>query len=76
MELEGPLPLLNSLEPGDVRAEVDVGEIDAEAADLDGEAVEVDAEVVVVAPRNITIREWRPASLSVTLTPLPTGDEG
>ncbi|MCY3655089.1 MAG: CdaR family protein [Chloroflexi bacterium] len=76
VELEGPLPLLNSLEPGDVRAEVDVGEIDAEAADLDGEAVEVDAEVVVVAPRNITIREWRPASLSVTLTPLPTGDEG
>ncbi len=66
--LEGPLPALNGLEPGDVVAEVDVGALDGDESGL--------AEVVVVAPRNITIREWRPALLSVTLTPLPTGDEG
>ena len=66
--LEGPLPLLNGLEPGDVRVEVDVSALDGEESGA--------AEVVVVAPGNITIREWRPALLSVTLTPLPTGDEG
>ena len=66
--LEGPLPLLNGLEAGDVRAEVDVGALDGDETGF--------AEVVVVAPRNVTIREWRPALLSVTLTPLPTGDEG
>ena len=66
--LEGPLPALNGLEPGDVVAEVDVGALDGDESGF--------AEVVVVAPRNITIREWRPALLSVTLTPLPTGDEG
>ena len=66
--LEGPLPLLNGLEAGDVRAEVDVRALDGDETGF--------AEVVVVAPRNVTIREWRPALLSVTLTPLPTGDEG
>ncbi|MCY4454834.1 MAG: CdaR family protein [Chloroflexi bacterium] len=66
--LEGPLPLLNGLEAGDVRAEVDVGALDGDETGF--------AEVVVVAPGNVTIREWRPALLSVTLTPLPTGDEG
>ena len=66
--LEGPLPVLNGLEPGDVVAEVDVGALDGDESGV--------AEVVVVAPRNVTIREWRPALLSVTLTPLPTGDEG
>ncbi len=66
--LEGPLPVLNGLEPGDVRAEVDVGALDGDESGF--------AEVAVIAPRNLTIREWRPALLSVTLTPLPTGDEG
>ena len=66
--LEGPLPVLNGLEPGDVRAEVDVGALDGDESGF--------AEVAVIAPGNLTIREWRPALLSVTLTPLPTGDEG
>ena len=66
--LEGPLPLLNGLEAGDVRAEVDVGALDGDETGF--------AEVVVIAPRNVIIREWRPALLSVTLTPQPTGDEG
>ena len=66
--LEGPLPVLNGLEPGDVRAEVDVGALEGDESGF--------AEVAVIAPRNLTIREWRPALLSVTLTPLPTGDEG
>ena len=66
--LDGPLPALNGLEPGDVVAEVDVGALDGDESGF--------AEVVVVAPGNITIREWRPARLSVTITPLPTGDEG
>ena len=64
--LDGPLPLLNGLETGDVRAEVDAGGLAPEEA---GEAA-----VRVAAPDGVTVREWRPARLSVTLT--PARDEG
>ena len=65
--LEGPLPVLNALEPGDVRAEVDVGALEGDETGF--------AEVAVVAPGNVTVREWRPALLSVTLTLPPTEDD-
>lgn len=66
--LEGPLPALNALGAGDVRVEVDVSVLDGDETGF--------AEVTVVAPGNVTVREWRPALLSITLSPLPTGDEG
>ena len=66
--LDGPLPVLNGIEVGDVRAEADVGALDGDTTGY--------VEVVIVAPRNVTVREWRPELLSVTLTELPTRDEG
>jgi YbbR domain-containing protein len=65
--LDGPLPLLNALELGDVRAEVDVDLL----AGASGELL-----VTIVVPDEITVREWRPGLVSVTLIPVPTGDEG
>ena len=66
--LDGPLPVLNGIEVGDVRAEADVGALNGDTTGY--------VEVVIVAPRNVTVREWRPELLSVTLTELPTRDEG
>ena len=65
--LDGPLPVLNGLTPGDVRAEIDVGELSGSAGDL---------RVQIIAPDGITVREWRPALLSVTLTAAPAEDQG
>ena len=65
--LDGPLPVLNGLVPGDVRAEVDVAGLAA------GEA---EVEVSVFAPDEVTVREVRPAQLSVTLEPAPAEGEG
>ena len=65
--LDGPLPALNGLVLGDVRAEIDIDELSGSAGDL---------RVQIVVPDGITVREWRPALLSVTLTPAPAEDQG
>ena len=65
--LDGPLPALNGLVLGDVRAEIDIDELSGSAGDL---------RVQIVVPDGITVREWRPALLSVTLTTAPAEDQG
>ena len=65
--LDGPLPALNGLVLGDVRAEIDIDELSGSAGDL---------RVQIVVPDGITVREWRPALLSVTLTPASAEDQG
>jgi YbbR domain-containing protein len=57
--LEGPLPRLNSLQPGAVRATVDLADIDVGTTDV---------RVNVTAPEGITVREVQPANVSVTVT--------
>ena len=71
--LDGPLPLLNRLETGDVRAEVDAAGLEAPE---EGESATGEVAVAVEAPPGVAVREWRPALLSVTLTPEPARDEG
>ena len=56
--LDGPLPALNGLTVGDVVAVIDLGELSGSAGDL---------RVRIIVPDGITVREWRPALLSVTL---------
>ena len=65
--LDGPLPVLNSLVAGDVRVEVDLTGLAAGAAEV---------VVRVFAPDEVSVREVRPAQLSVTLEPAPAEDEG
>ena len=65
--LDGPLPALNGLVLGDVRAEVNIDELSGSAGEL---------RVQIVVPDGITVREWRPALLSVTLMLAPAEDQG
>ena len=65
--LDGPLPVLNALGPGDVRAEVDVSGLEADGAV---------AEVRVVAPPAVRVRDVRPRRLPVTVTLEPPPGEG
>ncbi len=65
--VEGDLPALNALDPGDIVAEVDASGLRAGVSQVD---------VVVEAPRGIRVQEVRPAQLELTLreiaTPTPT----
>ena len=65
--LDGPLPVLNGLVAGDVRVEVDLAGLAAGAAEV---------VVRVFAPDEVSVREVRPAQLSVTLEPAPAEGEG
>ncbi len=65
--LDGPLPVLNGLVAGDVRAEVDLAGLAAGTTEV---------AVRVFAPDGVTVREVRPALLSVTLEPAPAEGEG
>ena len=64
--LDGPLPVLNGLVAGDVRVEVDLAGLAAGAAEV---------VVRVFAPDEVSVREVRPAQLSVTLEPAPAEGE-
>ncbi len=65
--LEGDLPLLNTLGPGDIRAEVDASGLEAGVSQVD---------VLIEAPPQARVLEVRPAQLELTLeviaTPTPT----
>ena len=65
--LDGALPVLNGLAPGDVRAEIDASGL------AEGESEVV---VRVVAPAEVNVREVRPAQLTVTLEVVPAEGEG
>lgn len=56
--VEGALPILNALVPGDIRAEVGASSLTEGASNV---------AVRIVAPSNVIIREVRPSQLTVTL---------
>lgn len=56
--LDGPLPRLNALTPGVVRATVDGGSLQVGTAEV---------RVIVVVPDGVSVREVQPAVVSVTL---------
>lgn len=65
--LDGPIPALNGLVPGDVRAEVDLDALSGSTGEL---------RVRIIVPDGISVRAWRPAMLSVTLTVATLEDQG
>lgn len=68
--LEGELPVLNTLRPGDIRVEVDASGLGPGVSQVD---------VLVESPPGVRVSEVRPAQLELTLesiaTPTPTPTE-
>jgi YbbR domain-containing protein len=58
--VDGPLPKLNALQAGAVRATVDASNLGAGTADV---------RVDTTAPEGVTVRQVQPATVSVTLAP-------
>jgi len=57
---EGPLPRLNAMQPGSIRATVDASNLGPGTTDI---------RVEVTAPEGVSIRQVQPSTVSVTLAP-------